>query len=175
MSKKNREEFLDPVSSINQLGDVGLGLEFESGLMEIEHGFHDRDRHAREGSTTSVQDAASTKLALETGAEKIEGDRIGVEGGKLKTGHDKGGSTWQGKCATLTPPMLGREIEEKLMAENQAATLPAATLNGEIGGLGVYVDNDGAADVDEGTHDRDDIVNNSGMGSVTKETTLTKR
>ncbi|KAL4271049.1 hypothetical protein AHAS_AhasUnG0023700 [Arachis hypogaea] len=95
MSKKDREGSLDPTSSINRFDDVGLGLESESGLMEIEHGFHDRDEHAREGSTTSVQEAASAKFALETGAEKIEGDRIGVEGGKLKTDHDKRSSTWQ--------------------------------------------------------------------------------
>ncbi|KAL4274827.1 hypothetical protein AHAS_Ahas20G0046100 [Arachis hypogaea] len=122
-----------------------------------------------------MQEAASVKLALKIGAEKIEGDRMDVEGGKLKTDHDKGGSTWQGKCATLTPPMLGREIEEELVAENEAATLPAVTLNGGTGGLGVYVDDDGAEDVDEGTRDRDDIVNNSGMDFGTKGTTLTKR
>ncbi|KAL4394774.1 hypothetical protein S83_005044 [Arachis hypogaea] len=143
--------------------------------MEIEHSFHDRNGHAREGSTTSVQEAAFAKLALETGAEKIEGDRIGVERGKLKTDYGKGGSTWQGKCATLTPPMLGREIEEELVVENQTATLPAVILNGGTGGLGVYVNDDGAGDVDEGTRDRDDIVNNSGMGFGTKGTTLTKR
>ncbi|KAL4286957.1 hypothetical protein AHAS_Ahas19G0138100 [Arachis hypogaea] len=175
MSKKDREGSLDPAFSINRVGDVGLGLESESGLMEIEHGFYDRDGHAREGSTTSVQEVASAKLTLETGAKKIEGGRIGVEGGKPKTGHGKGGSTWQGKCATLTPPMLGHEIEEDLMAENQAATLRTVTLNGGTGGLGVYVDDDGAEDVDEETHDRDDIVNNSGMGFATKGTTLTKR
>ncbi|KAL4374787.1 hypothetical protein AHAS_Ahas05G0216700 [Arachis hypogaea] len=72
----------------------------------------------------------------------------GVEGGNLKADHGKGGSMWQGKCATLTPPMLGHEIEKKLVAENQAATLPAVTLNGGTGGLGVYVDDDGAEDVD---------------------------
>ncbi|KAL4327794.1 hypothetical protein AHAS_Ahas13G0135700 [Arachis hypogaea] len=78
--------------------------------------------------------------------------------------------------ATLTPPMLGREIEEELVAENQAATLPTVTLNGGTGELGVYVDDDGAEDVDERTHDRDDIVNNSGHGfrqkgnSIDKET-----
>ncbi|XLR04588.1 hypothetical protein S83_070786 [Arachis hypogaea] len=143
--------------------------------MEIEHGFHNRDGHAREGSTTSVQEAASTKLALETGAEKIEGDRIVVEGGKPKTGHGKGGSMWQGKCATLTPPMLGHEIEEELMVENQAATLRVVTLNGGTGGSGVYVDDGGAEDVDKDMRDRDDIVNNSGMGFRTKGTTLTKR
>ncbi|KAL4344827.1 hypothetical protein AHAS_Ahas11G0217300 [Arachis hypogaea] len=163
MSKKDREGSLDPASSINRFSDIGLGLESESGLMEIEHSFHDRDGHTKKGSTTSVQEAASVKLALETGAEKIEGDRIGVEGGKLKTGHGKGGSTWQGKCVTLMPPMLGREIEEELVAENQAATLPTVILNGGTGGLGVYVDDDGAKDVDEETRDRDDIVNNSGM------------
>ncbi|KAL4359352.1 hypothetical protein AHAS_Ahas08G0068800 [Arachis hypogaea] len=84
MSKKDREEFLDPVFSLNRFDDVGLGLESES----------------------------------EIGAEKIEEDRIGVEGGKLKTCHGKGGSTWQGKCATLMPPMLDYEIEEELVAEN---------------------------------------------------------
>ncbi|XLR64343.1 hypothetical protein S83_015015 [Arachis hypogaea] len=143
--------------------------------MKIEHGFHDRDGHAREGSTTSLQKAASAKLALETGGKKIKRDRIGVEGGKLKTGHDKGGLTWQGKCATLTPPMLGHEIEEELVTENQATTLSAVTLNGGTGGLGVYVDDDDAEDVDEETRDRDDIVNNSGIGFGTKRTTLTKR
>ncbi|KAL4294525.1 hypothetical protein AHAS_Ahas18G0236800 [Arachis hypogaea] len=172
MSKKDREGYLDPASSINQFGYVGLDLEYESGSMEIEHGFHDRDEYAREGSTTSVQEAASTKLVLETGVEKIEGDQIGVEGGKLKTGHGKGGLTWQGKCATLTPPMLGHEIKEELVAKNQAATLPAVTLNR---GTGVYVDDDGAEEVDERTRDRDDIVNNSGMSFSTKGTTLTKR
>ncbi|XLT24148.1 hypothetical protein S245_055665, partial [Arachis hypogaea] len=70
---------------------------------------------------------------------------------------------------------LSHEIEEELVAENQAATLPAVTLNGGTGGLGVFVDNDGAEDVDEETRDRDDIVNNSGMGFGTKGTTLTKR
>ncbi|XLR18803.1 hypothetical protein S83_046715, partial [Arachis hypogaea] len=140
----------------------------------MEYGFHDRDGHAREGSTASVQEAASAKLALETGVEITEGDRIDVEGGKLKAGHGRGGSTWQGRCATLTPPMLGREIEEELVAENQAATLPEVTLNGGTSGLGVYVDDDGAKDVDEGTDDRDDIVNNNGMGSSTNGTTLTK-
>ncbi|KAL4328695.1 hypothetical protein AHAS_Ahas13G0225800 [Arachis hypogaea] len=74
LSKKDREGSLDPTSSINRFGDVGLGLKSESGLMEIEHGFYDRDGHAREGSTTSVQEAASAKLVLETGAEKIERD-----------------------------------------------------------------------------------------------------
>ncbi|XLT83489.1 hypothetical protein S245_005281 [Arachis hypogaea] len=143
--------------------------------MEIEHSFHDRDGHAREGSTTSVQEDAFAKLALETDAEKIEGDRIGVEGEKLKTCHGKGVSTWQGKCATLTPTMLGHKIEEELVAENQAATLPAVTLNGGTGGLGVYFHDDGAEDVDEETRDRDGIVNNSGMGFGTKGTTLTKR
>ncbi|KAL4327710.1 hypothetical protein AHAS_Ahas13G0127300 [Arachis hypogaea] len=91
MSKKDREGSLDPAFSINRFGDVGLDLESEIGLMEIEHRFHDRDGHAREGSTTR---------------------------GKLKIGHGKGGSTCQGKCATLTPPMLGHEIEEELVAEN---------------------------------------------------------
>ncbi|XLT14531.1 hypothetical protein HN51_060221 [Arachis hypogaea] len=62
---------------------------------------------------TSVQKVVFAKLALKTGVEKIEGDRIGVEGEKLKTDHGKRGSTWQGKCTTLTPPMLGREIEEE--------------------------------------------------------------
>ncbi|XLR41425.1 hypothetical protein HN51_019618 [Arachis hypogaea] len=143
--------------------------------MKIDHGFHDRDEHVSEGSTTSVHEVASAKLALETSTEKIEGDRIGVEGGKLKTGHGKRGSTWQEKCATLTPPILGREIEKELVAENQTATLPAVTLNGGTGGLGVYVDDDGAEDVNERMSDRDDIVNNSGMGFGTKGTTLTKR
>ncbi|XLR48147.1 hypothetical protein S83_032807 [Arachis hypogaea] len=142
--------------------------------MKIEHGFHDRDGHAREGSTTSMQEAAFAKLALETGTEKIEGDRIGVKGGKLKTGHDKGGSTWQEKCATLTPPMLGHEIEEELVAENQAATFLAVTLNGGTGGLGVYVDDNGAEDVDEETRDRDGIVNNSGMGFLHKGNNIDK-
>ncbi|XLQ99518.1 hypothetical protein S83_065717 [Arachis hypogaea] len=174
MSKKGREGSLGPVSSINRFSDVGLGLEFGSGLIEIEHGFHDRDEHTRKGSTASVQEAASAKLALETGAEMTEGDRIGVEGGKLKAGHGRGGSTWQGRCAILTPPMLGHEIEEELVAENQATTLPAVTLNGGTGGLGVYVDDGGAEDVDKGTGDRDDIVNDSGMGSGIKGTTLTK-
>ncbi|KAL4391274.1 hypothetical protein AHAS_Ahas03G0228700 [Arachis hypogaea] len=118
MSKKDREGSLDPASLINRFGDVGLGLESESGLMEIEHDFHNRDGHAREGSMTSVQEAASAKHALETVLKKIEGDRIGVEGGKLKTDCGKGGLMWQEKCATLTPPMLGHEIEEKLVAEN---------------------------------------------------------
>ncbi|XLR05343.1 hypothetical protein S83_071541 [Arachis hypogaea] len=124
---------------------------------------------------TSVQKVVFAKLALKTGVEKIEGDRIGVEGEKLKTDHGKRGSTWQGKCTTLTPPMLGREIEEELVAENQNATLPAVILNGGTGGLDVYVDDDDAEDIDEGTRDRDDIVNNSGMGFGTKGTTLTKR
>ncbi|KAL4328694.1 hypothetical protein AHAS_Ahas13G0225700 [Arachis hypogaea] len=72
--------------------------------------------------------------------------------------------------------MLGHEIEEELVVENQAATLLVVILNGGTGGLGVYVD-DGAEDVDEETRDRDDIVNNSGMGFGfgTKGTTLTKR
>ncbi|KAL4375041.1 hypothetical protein AHAS_Ahas05G0242100 [Arachis hypogaea] len=97
-----------------------------------------------------------------------ERDRIGVEGGKLKAGHDRGGSTWQGRCATLTPPMLGREIEKELVAETQAATLPAVTLNGETSGLGMYVDDDGAEDVDEGMSDKNDIMNDSGMCFGTK-------
>ncbi|XLR32192.1 hypothetical protein S83_060092 [Arachis hypogaea] len=143
--------------------------------MEIEHGFHDRDGHAREGSTTSVQEAASAKIALETGAEKIEGDRIGVEGGKLKTSHGKGGSTWKEKMRNPDTTNVGREIEEELVVENQAAILLEVTLNGGTGGLGVYVNDDGAEDVDERTCDRDDIVNNSGMGFGTKGTTLTKR
>ncbi|KAL4305011.1 hypothetical protein AHAS_Ahas16G0035600 [Arachis hypogaea] len=92
----------------------------------------------------SVRDAASVTLALETGAEVIEGGQIDVEGGKLKAGRGRGGSTWQGRYATLTPPMLGRKIEEELVAENQAATLSAVTLNGGTGGLGVYVNDDGA-------------------------------
>ncbi|KAL4394717.1 hypothetical protein AHAS_Ahas02G0179900 [Arachis hypogaea] len=70
--------------------------------------------------------------------------------------------------------MLGREIEEELVAENQAATLPEVTLNGGTGGLGVYVDDDSAEDVDKGTGDRDDIVNDSGIDSGTKRTSLTK-
>ncbi|XLU69985.1 hypothetical protein S245_029038, partial [Arachis hypogaea] len=74
----------------------------------------------------------------------------------------------------LTPPMLGREINEELVTENQIVTLLAVTLNGETGGLGVYVDDDGAEDVDEGTSDKDDIVNDSGMSFGTKGTTLTK-
>ncbi|KAL4271048.1 hypothetical protein AHAS_AhasUnG0023600 [Arachis hypogaea] len=49
------------------------------------------------------------------------------------------------------------------------------TLNKGTGGLGVYVDDDGAEDVDEETRDRDDIVNNSDMSLSTKGTTLTKR
>ncbi|KAL4390010.1 hypothetical protein AHAS_Ahas03G0102300 [Arachis hypogaea] len=57
MSKKDREGSLNLASSINQFGNVGLGLESESNLMEIEHDFHDRDRHARERYTTSVQEA----------------------------------------------------------------------------------------------------------------------
>ncbi|XLT08165.1 hypothetical protein HN51_053958 [Arachis hypogaea] len=174
MSKKNRKGSLNPVSSINQFRDVGLGLEFGSGLMKMEHDFHNRDGHAREGSTTSVQEATFAKLALEISAEITERNRIGVEGGKLKAGHGRSGSTWQGRCATLTPPMLSREIEEELVAENQVVTLLAVTLNGETGGLGVYVDDDGAEDVDEGTGDKDDIVNDSGMSSGTKGTTLTK-
>ncbi|RYR37916.1 hypothetical protein Ahy_A09g042832 [Arachis hypogaea] len=134
-----------------------------------------RDAHAREGSRTSVQEAASAKLALETSAEKIEGDRISVEGRKLKTGHGKGGSTWQEKYATLTPPMLGHEIEEELVAENQAATLRPVTLTGGTGGLGVYVDDDGVEDINKEKRYRDDIVNKSGMGFGTKGTTLIKR
>ncbi|KAL4355968.1 hypothetical protein AHAS_Ahas09G0039700 [Arachis hypogaea] len=70
--------------------------------------------------------------------------------------------------------MLGREINEELVTENQIVTLLAVTLNGETGGLGVYVDDDGAEDVDEGTSDKDDIVNDSGMSFGTKGTTLTK-
>ncbi|XLR20428.1 hypothetical protein S83_048340 [Arachis hypogaea] len=155
MFKKGRERSLDPVSSINRFGDVGLGLESRSDLMKMEHDFHDRDGHAREGSMTSVQEAASVKLALETGDEMTEGNRIGVEGGKLKAGHDRGGSTWQMRCATLTPPILGREIEEVLVAENQAATLPAVTFNGGTSGLGVYVNDDGAEDINEGTGDKE--------------------
>ncbi|KAL4330792.1 hypothetical protein AHAS_Ahas13G0435500 [Arachis hypogaea] len=70
--------------------------------------------------------------------------------------------------------MLVREIEEELVVEKQAAALPTVTLNGGIGGLGVYVDDDGAKDVDEATGDRDDIMNDSGMSSSTKRKTLTK-
>ncbi|XLR49975.1 hypothetical protein HN51_000651 [Arachis hypogaea] len=101
MSKKDRERTLGPVFSINQFGDVGLGLEPGLNLMEMEHDFHDRDGHVRERSTTNVQEAASATLALETGAEVTEGNRIGVEGGKLKAGCGKEGSRWQGRCATL--------------------------------------------------------------------------
>ncbi|KAL4275494.1 hypothetical protein AHAS_Ahas20G0112800 [Arachis hypogaea] len=139
MSKKSRKGSLGPVFSINQLGDVGLGVESELGLIEMENGFYDRDRHTRKGSMASVQEDASVTLALEIGAE--------------------------GDAQPLMPPMLGREVEEELVAENQAATLPAVTLNEETGRLGVYFDDDGAKDVDEGTSDRDDIVNDSGMGS----------
>ncbi|KAL4375255.1 hypothetical protein AHAS_Ahas05G0263500 [Arachis hypogaea] len=121
------------------------------------------DGHTRKGSTTSVQKAVFSKLVLETDVEKTKRDQIGVEERKIKAGHGKGGSTWQWRCATLTPLMLGHEIEEELVAENQAATLPTVTLNGRTGWLGVYAD-------DEGTGDRDDIVNDSG----TKGTTLTK-
>ncbi|KAL4392224.1 hypothetical protein AHAS_Ahas03G0323700 [Arachis hypogaea] len=135
MFKKDRKGSLGLVSSINWFNDVGLGLESGLGLMEVEHGFHDRDGNAREEFTASVQEAASVKLALETGVEMTEGDRIGVEGGKLKAGHGRGGSTRQGRCATLKPPMLGREIEGELVTENQAATLPTVTLNRGTGGL----------------------------------------
>ncbi|KAL4382233.1 hypothetical protein AHAS_Ahas04G0213000 [Arachis hypogaea] len=137
MFKKGRERSLNPVFSINPFGYVGLGLESGSDLMKIEHDFHDRDGHAREGSTTSVQEVASAKLAMETGEDMTEGNQIGAEGGKLKVGHSRGDSTWQGRCATLTPPMLGREIEEVLVVENQAATLPPVTLNRGTSGLDV--------------------------------------
>ncbi|XLR08653.1 hypothetical protein HN51_063657 [Arachis hypogaea] len=96
MSQKGKKGSLSSVSSINRFSDVGLGLESGSGLMEMEHDFHDRDGHAREGSTAKT------------------------------------------------------------------------------GGLSVYVNDDGAEDVHEGTSDRNDIVNDSGMGSGTKGITLTK-
>ncbi|XLR43299.1 hypothetical protein S83_027959 [Arachis hypogaea] len=66
----------------------------------MEHDFQNRDGHAREGSMTSVQEAASAKLAMEISAKMTERNRIGVEGGKLKAGHGRRGSTWQGRCAT---------------------------------------------------------------------------
>ncbi|KAL4344424.1 hypothetical protein AHAS_Ahas11G0177000 [Arachis hypogaea] len=132
--KKNRKGSLGPVSSINRFGDVRLGLESGSDLLEMEHGFHDRDGHVREGSTTSVQEAASAKLVLETDVNQAKKEQIGVEGGKLKAGHGREGSTWQGICVTLMPPMLVRLIEKELVAENQAATLPEMTLNGGTGG-----------------------------------------
>ncbi|KAL4392030.1 hypothetical protein AHAS_Ahas03G0304300 [Arachis hypogaea] len=71
--------------------------------------------------------------------------------------------------------MLGREIEEELVVEKQAAALPTVTLNEGIGVLGMYVDDDSTEDVDEGTSDRDDIMNDRGMSSGTKRKTLTKR
>ncbi|KAL4394716.1 hypothetical protein AHAS_Ahas02G0179800 [Arachis hypogaea] len=74
MSKKSREGSLGPVSSINRFGDVGLDLESESDLIEMEHGFYDRDGHVRKGSTTSVQEAASAKLVQETDAKMTGGD-----------------------------------------------------------------------------------------------------
>ncbi|QHO18484.1 uncharacterized protein DS421_11g320950 [Arachis hypogaea] len=174
MSKKNREGSLNPVFSINRFGDVRLGLESESDLMEMEHNFHDRNENVRKRSTTSVQKVASVILALKIGAEVIEGGRIGVEGGKLKTNYGRGGLMWQGRCATLTPPMLGREIEEELVAENQATTLPTVRLNEGTGGLNMYVDDDGMEDIDKETGDRDDTVIDSCMNFSTKGITLTK-